>query len=532
MRKPKKTGDGEDFNIWQPAADMMTALLFIALLIILLLGLYLVYRPNTSGNGKYNHEGSEIAGTAHTEDVNEASTEKTEEKNTGSGGGGESDNEFPIQIPSGGGGGTPDEGIKTAVYAELIDGETKKRIAQKDVTFALHDSDKSLEILNTYYPVKISYKEFKTTEDGGFYLPEKIFEGSYYFKDLTEAEGYDLADDTHFTVDELYDWDEAYVVQIPLFPARNIIRIRMTDRSTGKPVSGGTFQVVAAEDIVTKDGTTRYEKGKVVDTITCDENGYGESQKLYLGKYLLKDTEIPEYYAGQTKSLSTDVKQKTKEDADNVLSVLSDKTQIVLNVTDELNKTSLSGVVFRITDSDGNVTTATTDAGGQIVLDNLAKGTKYTVTETDPPEGYQLPAADTVLSVDARGLIDGKSAAACSITNRLIRVDIDIQSRFLPFPVRGNEVKLKNAAGETIASWTADGTYHEETGLEPGTYTVEVSGVRQKPVSLEVKNTADVQNNVIRVTTTVSLIAFAGCIVVAAGLIILLISIIRKVRKH
>lgn len=531
MRKSKKTGDHEEFNIWQPAADMMTALLFIALLIILLLGLYLVYRPNTSGNGKYNHEGAVTADTEEDDD-DTATTNKQEEQTTG-GGGGDQEDEFPIQIPSGGGGGTPeDEGIKTAVYAELIDGETKKRIAQKDVTFALHDADKSLEILNTYYPVKISYKEFKTTEDGGFYLPEKIFEGTYYFKDLTAATGYDLAEDTYFTVEELYDWDEAYVVQIPLFPARNTIRIRMSDKSTGRPISGGTFDVVAAEDIITKDGTTRYEKGKVVDTITCDENGYGESKRLYLGKYLLKDTSIPEYYAGQTKRLEATVEQETKEDAQNVLAVTSEKTQIVLSVTDELNKTVLAGVTFDVTDSSGNVMTKTTDTKGQIVLENLDKGTKYTLTETKAVDGYQLPKSETIASVDAKGLIDGKTSASYNLTNRIIRLSVDIRSKFLPFAVRGNEVKLTNTSGKVVASWTADGAYHEETGLEPGTYTLDVSGIRQKPTTIEVKNTADVQNEIVHVTTTASIVALSMCILLGIGFVVLFVIIIRKVRAH
>lgn len=31
----------------------------------------------------------------------------------------------------------------------------------------------ALQILNTYYPEKISYREYETTEEGVFYLPEK-----------------------------------------------------------------------------------------------------------------------------------------------------------------------------------------------------------------------------------------------------------------------------------------------------------------------------------------------------------------------
>lgn len=526
MRKQRKSGDDE-YNIWQPAADLMTALLFIALLIILLLGLYLVYRPDhNENNGKYNHDGAEVAGTELTIHEDHTTTEHQEESTTG--GGGSDQDQFPIQIPSSGGGNPEDEGIKTAVYAELIDGETKKRIAQKDVTFALHDSDKSLEILNTYYPLKISYKEFKTTEDGGFYLPEKILEGSYYFKDLTKADGYDLAEDTHFTVDELYDWDEAYVVQIPLYPARNIIRIQMTDKSTGKPVSGGIFDIVAAEDIVTKDGTTRYEKGKVVGTIECDENGYGESEKLYLGKYLLKDTVIPKYYAGQTQNISTTVEQASNEDSKNIVSIKSDKTQAVISVTDEMSKTALEGVVFEVTDEDGETRTETTDTSGQIVLDNLDKGTKYVVTETKATGDYELPTAQTTISVDGKGMINGKSAASYDITNRLIRADIEIRSKYLPFPVKGNEVKLKNEAGEIVASWAADGTIHEETGLKPGKFSVEIAGVRDKAAKIDIKDTAETQTYTIHVTTTASLIALACCVAAVVGGMVLIFLLVRK----
>ena len=73
----------------------------------------------------------------------------------------------------------------------------------------------------------------------------------------------------------MYDWPDPYVVQIRLSPCKNIIRIQMNDAETQLPVGGGTFRVIAAEDIVTKDGTVRYTQGQYADTIVCDENGYG-----------------------------------------------------------------------------------------------------------------------------------------------------------------------------------------------------------------------------------------------------------------
>ena len=38
-------------------------------------------------------------------------------------------------------------------------------------------------------------------------------------------------------------------------------------------LAGATYQITAAEDIITQDGTLRAAKGEVVDTITTGEDG-------------------------------------------------------------------------------------------------------------------------------------------------------------------------------------------------------------------------------------------------------------------
>src|SRR5699024_1904269 len=100
------------------------------------------------------------------------------------------------------------------------------------------------------------------------------------------------------------DLPNPYVVQIRLAPCKNIIRIQMSDADTQLPVGGGTFRVVAAEDITTLDGTVRYTTGQVVDTIECDEEGYGESIELYLGKYVVQQAVSPDYYATMEEDLT------------------------------------------------------------------------------------------------------------------------------------------------------------------------------------------------------------------------------------
>ena len=61
-------------------------------------------------------------------------------------------------------------------------------------------------------------------------------------------------------------------------------------------LSGAVFQVIAVEDIVTLDGTVRANAGNVVAEITTDENGYAETEPLYLGKYEIREIKAPEGY--------------------------------------------------------------------------------------------------------------------------------------------------------------------------------------------------------------------------------------------
>lgn len=60
-----------------------------------------------------------------------------------------------------------------------------------------------------------------------------------------------------------------------------------------KGLAGAVYEITAAEDIITPDGTLRYAKGTVVDTVTTDESGDAASKPLYLGKYTVRETKAP-----------------------------------------------------------------------------------------------------------------------------------------------------------------------------------------------------------------------------------------------
>ena len=60
-----------------------------------------------------------------------------------------------------------------------------------------------------------------------------------------------------------------------------------------KGLAGATYEITAADDVYTLDGTLRYNAGEVVDTVTTNEEGLAESKALYLGKYEVRETEAP-----------------------------------------------------------------------------------------------------------------------------------------------------------------------------------------------------------------------------------------------
>ena len=60
--------------------------------------------------------------------------------------------------------------------------------------------------------------------------------------------------------------------------------------------------MIASEDIITADGTIRAKAGDVVAELITDENGYAETDLLYLGKYEVKEITAPNGYVLNSKS--------------------------------------------------------------------------------------------------------------------------------------------------------------------------------------------------------------------------------------
>lgn len=511
-RHNKSKNSGEPLNYWQSTADMMSALLLILLLVIMLLLLYIIQIPEEDYIDLY--PGSSSSQAASYEDGGwggdeEGGYEEPDDDDGGGWGGGgggdqgdgEDDYEFPV---AGGGAGLASGYGKTAVYVMVTDAETDATIKEAGIQFELYTTDGAMQFLNTYYPRRIEYRKYETTTEGVFYLPEKILQGHYYFHELTEPEGYDSAGNIEFWANEDRDWDEPLVVVVPLMPSKNVIRIQMTDADTNQPVDGGVYDVIAAEDIITKDGTLRYSAGQTVDRIECNENGYGESIELYLGEYTLVQTSAPRYYASDLEERNFTVDKKEDGLLAPIHKITCEKTTVTVQVSDELYPSEgLGDITFRLTQGGVGTTMVSTDENGQLILTDLEKNTTYRLRQLESADNYRFSDADFVFSVSADGRVEEEAQKSYVITNRLIRAEISVVDRVLRSHVSDFNVALYDSQDQLVGVWDSTALARSLEGLEPGIYYLVLNGKTEKRQAIEIQDTAEIQIINVPVWTTV-----------------------------
>ena len=299
--------------------------------------------------------------------------------------------------------------VDAPLSVQKVDKETGKVIPIAGAQFQILDENKKPITMEVHYPTPMVIDTFETDANGSFTLPEKLEHGSYYLHETKAPEGYLLGvEDIPFVVDQEFDWENPLSITYPDAPAKGKIRVTKTDKETDKPIpSGAEFTVTAAEDITTPDGTIRTEKGTVVATLTTDEKGKAETEALYLGKYVVKETKAPNGYLLNPKEFAVTLEyedQETEIVYGNV--TVPDelaKGKIRVKKTDAETGNGLSGAEFEIRAKEDIITPdGTVKVKAGTVVDTIKtsdKGTaetkelylgKYEVQETKAPEGYLL----------------------------------------------------------------------------------------------------------------------------------------------
>ena len=196
------------------------------------------------------------------------------------------------------------------------DASTKKNIAVAGTTFKILDGNGKQVEFEILYPQPHTLSEFVTDESGTLYLPAKLPYGNYTLVEVKAPTGYLIGNEpVSFKVSE--ENAENGIITVTL--RNEAVMGTITVEKTGEMLTGATcekteygncytpvyetkglanvvFEVFAAENIGTGDGTVYYKTGDKVAELTTDANGKATTEKLYLGKYNVVEKSVPVGY--------------------------------------------------------------------------------------------------------------------------------------------------------------------------------------------------------------------------------------------
>ena len=206
-------------------------------------------------------------------------------------------------------------------YIKVVkkDAETGKTIPYAGAGFQIYDPDGNKVSMTFTYPTPTTIDTFYTDADGQLVTPEKLDYGKgYSLVEVQAPYGYVLdSTPVSFDVTEENSTQEGGITLIKVDKPNMAQKGTISVEKTGevffgvnvsgeededviyqpvykvKGLAGAVYEITADEDVITPDGTLRYHKGDVVDTVTTDEDGTAKSKELYLGKYTVVETKAP-----------------------------------------------------------------------------------------------------------------------------------------------------------------------------------------------------------------------------------------------
>ena len=367
-----------------------------------------------------------------------------------------------------------DKLIVSPVTVVKVDASTGKVIPIADTEFRILDENKKPITMTTHYPHEIVHETFKTDKNGQFTLPEKLKYGTYYLEELHAPEGYLKGELLQFKVTEGATWEHPLVVKYSDENAMGKIRIQKKDSETGQALANAVFDIVAAEDIVTPDGTVRLQKGEVAETVTTGKDGSAVSKELFLGKYTVKETKQPDGYLLNKKEYEITLKYKDQETP--VVEVETEipnvPTKIQLVKTEKGTEIPITGAKFQIwnkamfeaAESEDQAMalkeTYTTDEKGFIELKYLAPGT-YCFQEVEAAPGFVLDDTIWEVTIEKDGRVDGEKIGRLEVENDYTKMEFIKYAAISKKPIAGGTFQVTDLNGEVLDEW--EGTKEPHT---------------------------------------------------------------------
>ena len=201
-------------------------------------------------------------------------------------------------------------------YIKVVkkDAETGNTIPYAGVGFQIYDPNGELVTMTFTYPEVTTIDTFYTTADGDLITPQTLEYGTgYSLVEVQAPYGYVLnSEPVYFDVVQENSEEESGITVIEVVRSNTAQKGTITIGKSGEVFStvsgtkglyqpifsvagldGAVYEITAAEDIITLDGTLRASKGEVVDTVTTGADGTAKSRELYLGKYEVKEITAP-----------------------------------------------------------------------------------------------------------------------------------------------------------------------------------------------------------------------------------------------
>ena len=343
-------------------------------------------------------------------------------------------------------------------YIKVVkkDAETGKTIPYAGAGFQIYDPDGNKVSMTFTYPTPTTIDTFYTDADGQLVTPEKLDYGKgYSLVEVQAPYGYVLdSTPVSFDVTEENSTQEGGITLIKVDKPNMAQKGTISVEKTGevffgvnvsgeedkdviyqpvykvKGLAGAVYEITADEDVITPDGTLRYHKGDVVDTVTTNEDGTAKSKELYLGKYTVVETKAPTgmvinkekhsvelTYAGQdvavteTATSFVNERQKVKISLEKILE--QDETYGI-GKNDEIKNISFGlyakedvvsssgtvipadGLIEIITLDENGAATANTDLPfGSYYVKEIATDEHYILSDTQYPFTFEYAGQDT-----------------------------------------------------------------------------------------------------------------------------------------
>lgn len=195
---------------------------------------------------------------------------------------------------------------------------------------------------------------YYTDENGSLSLPNEITYGDYELIEDIPPNGYVLnTTPVSFSIDgntpevviRLSDKPEKGKISVlkrgEMFSSVTEEDGKYTPVFSEKGLKDAEFEVTAAEDIYTADGTLRIKAGETADRIITGADGTAVSKELYPGKYLLREISAPDGFM-----LDTEVKELTVTAGIKKIEVKNERKKQEYKIQKNLEKDQKFGIGF------------------------------------------------------------------------------------------------------------------------------------------------------------------------------------------